>query len=120
MPAVHLTPREEQVLRHVQAGESNKEIAEDLGISEQAVKALVSRLLLKFQVSNRTTLAAEAGRAVGDAGPRRTRTDLLEALRTSRDLRQRNRDLLDQLRVELRQLRGARRQMLDRRRTEGP
>jgi DNA-binding CsgD family transcriptional regulator len=62
MPEIRLTPRETEVLRHVRTGESNRAIAADLGISEQAVKALVSRLLLKFGVVNRTTLAAHADR----------------------------------------------------------
>ena len=60
-----LTPREQQVLRHVRAGGSNKEIAATLGISEQSVKAIVSRLLLKYRVPNRTTLVKHAERRPG-------------------------------------------------------
>lgn len=58
MPRAALTPREQQVLRSVAAGSSNKEIARELGIGEQAVKALVSRLLLKYGVPSRARLAA--------------------------------------------------------------
>jgi hypothetical protein len=48
------------VLRHVVAGLANKSIAEDMGIGEQAVKAHISRLFLKFRVENRAGLAVAA------------------------------------------------------------
>lgn len=55
-----VTPREEQVLAELRRGEANKSIAKSLGISEQAVKAHVSRLFLKFGVGNRAGLATAA------------------------------------------------------------
>lgn len=56
MPTV--TARQEQVVRLVASGRSNKQIATELGISERAVKALVSRLLEKFSAPNRAGLIA--------------------------------------------------------------
>ena len=55
-----LTPREIQVLRLVLGGLGNKQIAAELGITEQAIKEHVSTLLAKFAVPNRAALA-EAG-----------------------------------------------------------
>ncbi len=109
-PEVRLTRREEQVLRHVRMGESNKEIAEILGVGEQAVKALVSRLLLKFAVPNRTSLATLTNggpRAPRSAAPRAHR--LADLLAESRRLREDNRVLLDRIRAQLREVRRARR-----------
>ncbi len=57
---VRITPRELEVLSRVLQGESNKRIAADLGITEQAIKEHVSTLLAKFHVPNRAALA-EAG-----------------------------------------------------------
>jgi PAS domain-containing protein len=48
------------VLGHVVAGLANKAIAEEMGIGEQAVKAHISRLFLKFRVENRAGLAVAA------------------------------------------------------------
>jgi hypothetical protein len=48
------------VLRHVVAGLANKAIAEEMRIGEQAVKAHISRLFLKFRVENRAGLAVAA------------------------------------------------------------
>lgn len=59
-PNAELTPRELQVLRLVLRGLGNKEIARDLGVTEQGVKERVSGLLAKFAVPNRAALA-EAG-----------------------------------------------------------
>lgn len=55
-----LTPRQAQVLRRVIRGHENKQIARELGVSEQAVKEHVSLLLQRFGVPNRAALA-EAG-----------------------------------------------------------
>lgn len=60
-----VTPREEQVLAELRRGEPNKSIARSLGISEQAVKAHVSRLFLKFGVVNRAGLATAAAERDG-------------------------------------------------------
>jgi PAS domain-containing protein len=57
-----LTPRQTQVLDLVIRGLENKQIARDLGVSEQAVKEQVSGLLQRFNVPNRAALA-EAGTA---------------------------------------------------------
>jgi PAS domain-containing protein len=48
------------VLRQVVAGRGNKAIAEEMRIGEQAVKAHISRLFLKFRVENRAGLAVAA------------------------------------------------------------
>jgi len=55
-----LTERQRQVLDLVRTGQTNKEIAGLLGISEQAAKVQVSKLLRKFHVQNRAALAAIA------------------------------------------------------------
>jgi DNA-binding CsgD family transcriptional regulator len=57
-----LTPRQDQVLDRVIRGLENKQIARELGVSEQAVKEHVSGLLQRFHVPNRAALA-EAGTA---------------------------------------------------------
>jgi DNA-binding CsgD family transcriptional regulator len=59
---MQLTARDREVLALVIKGAQNKEIAPQLGMSEQAVKEHVSRLLRKFGVPNRA--------ALGDAGAR--------------------------------------------------
>jgi PAS domain-containing protein len=48
------------VLRLVVAGLANKAIAEEMRIGEQAVKAHISRLFLKFRVESRAGLAVAA------------------------------------------------------------
>ena len=53
-----LTARQRQVLALVAQGRSNREIAGELGITEQGVKSHVSRLLLRHGVPNRTALVA--------------------------------------------------------------
>jgi len=55
--AVVLTARQEQVLALVVQGRQNQDIAKELGVSEVAVKRLVSRMLVRFQVPNRAALA---------------------------------------------------------------
>lgn len=61
-PRPDLTMRQRQVLSLVRLGHTNKEIASALGISEQAAKVQVSKLLRKLGVSNRAALAV-AGRS---------------------------------------------------------
>lgn len=51
-----LTPRESEVLRYVQKGFSNKQIATMLFISVNTVKKHVQSLYEKFEVNNRTSL----------------------------------------------------------------
>jgi DNA-binding CsgD family transcriptional regulator len=55
-----ITPREREVLQRVVAGMANKAIAEEMRIGEQAVKAHISRLFLKFRVESRAGLAVAA------------------------------------------------------------
>ena len=57
---MRLTPRQSEVLERVVRGFENKQIAKELGVSEQAVKEHVSLLLQRFGVPNRAALA-EAG-----------------------------------------------------------
>lgn len=52
----HLTGRESDVLRQIVDGKSNKEIAEELVISEKTVKTHVSNILQKLHLANRTEL----------------------------------------------------------------
>jgi DNA-binding NarL/FixJ family response regulator len=53
----HLTKREEEVLRYLSTGRSNKEIAQSLSLSEQSVKVHVSNLFRKTGTTNRSSLA---------------------------------------------------------------
>jgi DNA-binding CsgD family transcriptional regulator len=59
-PVALLTTREHQVLGEVSAGRLNKEIAYDLGISENTVAKHVSNILAKIGADNRTEAAAIA------------------------------------------------------------
>ncbi|HEX4744105.1 MAG TPA: helix-turn-helix domain-containing protein [Candidatus Limnocylindria bacterium] len=89
-----LTRRERQVLERVCRGLSTKAIAAELGVSDQAVKAHLSRLFLKFGVANRTGLVAVA---VAEAERRRTTADrdahTAELQRRVAELTARNADL---------------------------
>lgn len=55
-----LTPRQRQVLDGLIRGLSNKEIAAELGIGPDAVKRVVSRLLIKLNAPSRTALVQPA------------------------------------------------------------
>ena len=57
-----LTSREQDVLEHIAAGLSNREIAAALGISEHTVKFHVSALLGKLGVSSRAAAIRHAAR----------------------------------------------------------
>ncbi len=48
-----LTMREEQILREVAAGQTNKEIARKLSLSEKTIKHYMTNVLQKLQVRNR-------------------------------------------------------------------
>ena len=61
-PIAELTSRELDVLRLVAAGEPNKQIATDLGISERTARTHVSRILRKLGLSSRTQAALWAVR----------------------------------------------------------
>ena len=55
-----LTPREMEILRHLAAGQSNKAIARELGITIGTVKLHVRSILRKLQVRSRVEAAVRA------------------------------------------------------------
>ena len=55
-----LTPKERQVLIYIAGGNSNKQIARDLQISEQTVKNHVSNILRKLNANGRAHAAVLA------------------------------------------------------------
>jgi len=55
-----LTPRQRQVLDGLIRGLANKEIGAELGIGPDAVKRVISRLLVKLDASSRTALVKPA------------------------------------------------------------
>ncbi|CAM3808164.1 MULTISPECIES: response regulator [Bacillus] len=59
-PFSMLTKREQEVLREIAKGKSNKEIAAELHITEQTVKTHVSNVLAKLEVDDRTQAALYA------------------------------------------------------------
>jgi len=59
-PLDELTRRERSVLCGIARGQSNKEIAIDLGVSEGTIKSYVSSMLVKLGVSDRTQAALYA------------------------------------------------------------
>jgi DNA-binding NarL/FixJ family response regulator len=66
-PLGTLTPREEEILRLVGTGLSNKQVALQLDLQEKTVKHHMTRILSKLQVRNRT----EAAILLRDREPRR-------------------------------------------------
>jgi DNA-binding NarL/FixJ family response regulator len=54
-----LSPQRREICRRIALGETNKEIAHALGLSEQTTKWHVSQLLRAFGVVNRAALAAK-------------------------------------------------------------
>jgi DNA-binding NarL/FixJ family response regulator len=63
-----LTEREIEVLRQIAAGKSNREIADEMVISEKTVKTHVSNLLSKLHLEDRTQAAIYALKHGLDAG----------------------------------------------------
>jgi two-component system, NarL family, response regulator LiaR len=57
---VEFTPREQDVLRHLVRGRSNKEIAQALHVSAETVKTHVAHLLGKLQADNRAQAIGHA------------------------------------------------------------
>lgn len=55
-----LTPREIDILRHIAQGEGNREIAEQLVISEYTVENHVASILSKLALGSRTQAALYA------------------------------------------------------------
>lgn len=69
-----LTPREREILNWVASGQTNKEIGEGLGISEQTVKNHLKNILHKLQLENRVQLtryALEQGLVDRSSQPRK-------------------------------------------------
>jgi two-component system nitrate/nitrite response regulator NarL len=59
-PLAQLSPREQDILRGIGRGASNKEIGRDLGIAETTVKIHVQHVLRKLDVSSRVQAAVIA------------------------------------------------------------
>jgi len=59
-PFAELTAREEQILKQVSQGLSNKEVASALTLSEKTVKHYMTNILQKLQVRNRVEAAIKA------------------------------------------------------------
>jgi DNA-binding NarL/FixJ family response regulator len=59
-PNIDLTEREIEIIRLIVQGKSNKAIAVSLLISETRVKSLITQILKKFNVEDRTQLAVYA------------------------------------------------------------
>jgi DNA-binding NarL/FixJ family response regulator len=58
-----LSPREEEVLRLLATGETNRQIARRLFVSEETIKSHVGAILRKLEVPDRTRAAVLAARA---------------------------------------------------------
>ena len=58
-----LSPREEEVLRLLATGETNRQIAKRLFVSEETIKSHVASIFRKLEVSDRTRAAVLAVRA---------------------------------------------------------
>jgi DNA-binding NarL/FixJ family response regulator len=67
-PIDTLTKREEDILRGVAQGKSNKEVARELDLQEKTVKHYMTTILSKLQVRNRTEAALLARRSWKDEG----------------------------------------------------
>ena len=67
---MRFSERENDILRCLIAGASNKLIARELQIAEATVKVHVKALLRKMKVANRTHAAISALQLIGDTGVR--------------------------------------------------
>jgi len=65
---VPLAPRERQLIGFVRSGLRNREIAEQLGVTEGTVKTYLHTIFEKLGVSNRTELAIRAEEFLSKAG----------------------------------------------------
>lgn len=68
-PAFVLTPREEDILECVAIGQTNKEIAKLLTISEKTVKHYMTTIMHKLQVRNRVEAALKARQLILKQSP---------------------------------------------------
>jgi DNA-binding NarL/FixJ family response regulator len=68
-PLAQLTPREYEVLRLIRFGATNREIAEQLYISEGTVKTHVNHILNRLNLKNRSQLAIYANSFFADSPP---------------------------------------------------
>lgn len=57
---VSLSHREDQIVGHLMKGASNKEIADQLKLSEKTVKYYMTQIMQKFNVSNRLSVVIAA------------------------------------------------------------
>lgn len=62
LPEAQLTPREEQVLRLVARGCTNREVAQTLSLSETTVKSHMTNILARLHLHNRAQAVAYAHR----------------------------------------------------------
>lgn len=60
LPPTALTPREQQIVRLIAGGLSNKEIGVQLGVSEKTVKSHLGHIFSKLKISGRTSAAVLA------------------------------------------------------------
>lgn len=67
---VSLAPRELQLIGFVRKGMRNREIAEQLGVTEGTVKVYLHTIFEKLDLSNRTELAIRAEQILADAVPK--------------------------------------------------
>lgn len=63
LPPASLTPREQQIVRLIADGLSNKEIGLQLSVSEKTVKSHLGRIFSKLKISGRTSAAVLAIKA---------------------------------------------------------
>ena len=78
-----LSPREREVLDHIAFGQMNKQIAFQLGVSEQTIKNHVTNILQKLDVDDRTQAAVLAIRqrwVSPDNESKRVTSELVEVL----------------------------------------
>ncbi|GLS31378.1 DNA-binding response regulator, NarL/FixJ family, contains REC and HTH domains [Mesorhizobium albiziae] len=66
---VKLGFREQQIVAHLVKGHTNKEIAADLGLSEQTVKRHMTLIMQKLHVRNRVEVAMVAQKLGGEKDP---------------------------------------------------
>lgn len=79
--ATQLTERQRMVIAHVRQGYSNREIGDKLAISEDGVKAHLSRLYLRYGVTNRVELITSVDETAD--GPSHVRSPAPDILRGS-------------------------------------